>query len=242
MDIRIAVSVGDLIIVNFGKPVIGGDSAGVAEYEPADGICHGAVFLHAPVGVLDIFVHYGFVIEHGGAHIAELFALAAVKDVRLCDIGIPRLNKDGFHAVLDILHGDKPVFDLGFEIRGDFKCKEIYHIRVRLLFACLESLFDSVGDLSQIEFGAGAVAFYYAVHLCFLRLYNKLFIVPCSMAGAHACGAFLAYHNIVALSTEKSTTYCVSAFCRNMTCFFVQFYTGTQTPRKNAFFTRVRTA
>ena len=71
---------------------------------------------------------------------------------------------------------------------------------------------DSVGNLSQIEFGAGAVAFYYAVHLCFLRLYNKLFIVPCSMAGAHACGAFLAYHNIVALSTEKSTTYCVSAF------------------------------
>ena len=65
MDIRIPVGIGNLIIVNFGKPVIGRDCPGVAENEAAQGIGHRGILLYPPVLRFQILVNQGLVVKEG---------------------------------------------------------------------------------------------------------------------------------------------------------------------------------
>ena len=84
--------------------------------------------------------------------------------ISLGNVGVTRLYKHRFHAVLNIFDGDQPLFDLGLEIRRDFQGEEINDGRVILFFLCLESHSDCVGNLLQIEIDVFPVTFLYLVH------------------------------------------------------------------------------
>ena len=121
MNIGIAVRVGDFIIVNFGEPVVCRNRSGVGKDQSADGIGDCGVFLDAPVADFQVVVHRCLVIKRGGRDGAEFFTLAAVQNISLGNVGVTRLYKHRFHAVLNIFDGDQPLFDLGLEIRRDFQ-------------------------------------------------------------------------------------------------------------------------
>ena len=65
MDIRVAVCVGNFIIVDFGKPVISRDRAGVGKNQAAYGIGDSGIFFYAPIGDFYIIVYDFLVIQNG---------------------------------------------------------------------------------------------------------------------------------------------------------------------------------
>ena len=130
-----AVRLGNLLVVDLREPVVGGDRAGVAQNQTADRVGHGGVFLHAPVVDLKIIVHNVLVVDQRAADVAYLFALLAVKDVRLGDVCVACGRKDVLHAVLNVFHGNKAVLDLGLKVGADLERKHVDDARV--IFAVL---------------------------------------------------------------------------------------------------------
>ncbi len=164
VEVAVAVGVGDLVVVDLAQPVVGGDGAGVGEDQTADGVGDGGVFLHAPVHDLKILVHDVLVVDHGLGDVAELFALAAVEDVGLGDVLVASAAQDGFHAVLDVLHGDLAVLDLLFEVRSDLQRQKVDGVVVILLFQGVKGLLDRCADLRNVEVNDLAVALDDTVH------------------------------------------------------------------------------
>ena len=56
MDVRLAVRIGYLLIINLGQPVVCGNRAGVMQNQSADRICDSGIFLNTPVLFLYIAV------------------------------------------------------------------------------------------------------------------------------------------------------------------------------------------
>ena len=164
MDIRAAVRVGDLFVIDLRKPVIRRDRPAVGEDQPADRIGDGGIFLYPPVGRLYIAVHEFFVVEQGRLHVADLFALFAVEDVAFSHVRIPRFGEDALNAVLNVLHGDFPVLDLGFEVRRHFQREHVDDARVVLFLNGVERLGDRHGDLFDVELGDLSVPFDDLIH------------------------------------------------------------------------------
>ena len=54
VDVGVAVSIGDFLVVDFGEPIVGGDGAGVGENQTADGISDGGVLFDTPVSDAEI--------------------------------------------------------------------------------------------------------------------------------------------------------------------------------------------
>ena len=85
VQFAVAVSIGDLLVINLAQPVVCGDSAGVGEDKTADGIGDGAVFLNAPVLDLEVLVNGVLIVKVGGFGVAQFFSLLTVEDVCLCN-------------------------------------------------------------------------------------------------------------------------------------------------------------
>ena len=166
VNIRIAVCICDFVVINFGKPIICCNCAGVGENQSADGIGDGGIFLDSPVGNLDIFIDKLFIVEHGGFHIAQLFALPAVENIGLCDIRIVGLDEDGLDAVLNIFHSNESILDFRFEIRRYFQSKEINGVGIVISVACLKGLRDGMADLREIKVDNFIVSFSSSIHVC----------------------------------------------------------------------------
>ena len=164
VDVGVAVGVRDLVVVDLGEPVVGGERAGVGEDEAADGVGDGGVFLHAPVVDLQVVVDGGLEVDDRVGGVAEFFALAAVKDVGFRDVGVAGLHEHGFDAVLNVFNGDQSLLDLGFEFGCDLQRQEVDDGRVVVLFLRFESHLDRVRDLLQIEVDDLAVAFLDLIH------------------------------------------------------------------------------
>src|SRR5699024_10343543 len=164
VDLRVAVGVGDLLVVDLGEPVVGGDGPGVGENEAAHRVGDGGVLLYPPVVDLQVVVHQLLVVEQGGVDVAHLLPLFAVEDVGLGHVGVARLGQDLFHAVLDVLHGDAAVPDLGLKICGHPQGQQVDDGGVELLVQGLEGLGDGGADFSNLKLGGGAVPLGYLVH------------------------------------------------------------------------------
>ena len=164
MDVRVAVRLGDFVVIDLREPVVGGDRAAVGEDEPAHRIGDGGVLFHTPVGRLHIAVDELFIVEHRRLHVADLLPLFAVEDVALGDVRISRLDEHALHAVLDVLDGDLVVFDLRLEIRRHLQREHIDDARVILLCLRVERLGDRLGDLLDVELGDLAVSLDDPVH------------------------------------------------------------------------------
>ena len=164
VEVAVAVGLGDLVVIDFAQPIVGGDGAGVGEDQTAYGVGDGGVFLHAPVLDLEVLVHQRLVVEHGAAHVADLFALTAIEDVGLGHVVVAGLDEHRLNAVLDILHGDRAVFDLGLEVCCDLQRKKVDHILIVLLVKGVKCLFDRHRDLADVKINDLVVAFYHLIH------------------------------------------------------------------------------
>ena len=119
MEIAVAMSVSHLIVIDLGKPIVGGYCAAVGQNKSAYGIGDGRVLLNAPVGDAQILVNRVAIVYHGALNIAELFTLTAVEDVCLCHFRISGLNEHLLNAVLNIFDRNELIFHLGSKISGD---------------------------------------------------------------------------------------------------------------------------
>ena len=164
VDVRVPVGVGDLVVVDFRKPVVGGDGAGVGEDEAAHGVGDGGVFLDPPVVDLHIVIHGLLEVEDGGGGVAEFGPLTAVEDVGLGHIAVSGLHEDRFHAVLDIFDGHQTFLDLGLEIRRDLQRQKVDDGLIVLLFLRLERHADGIGNFGKIEIHILTVAFLDLIH------------------------------------------------------------------------------
>ena len=134
----------------------------------AHGVGDGGVLLHPPVVDLQIIVHQVLIVEHGGIQIADLLPLLTVQDIGLGHVGVARLAEDGLHAVLNVLHGDAAVLDLGLKVGGHPQGQHVDHTGVILLVQGLKSLGDGGADLADFKWRGRAVPFCYLVHHKFL--------------------------------------------------------------------------
>lgn len=125
MDVRIAMGIGDFVVVNFGKPIVRGNGSGVRKNQAADRIGYRRIFLDAPVGSFYVAVHDFFVIEQGGFHVANFFAFTAVKDVGLRNVFVTRALQNAFHAVLHIFDRDFAVFNFFVKIGGNLQRQKV---------------------------------------------------------------------------------------------------------------------
>ena len=148
MDIGIAVSVGDLVVIDFRKPVVGGDGTGVGKDKTAHGIGHSGVFFHTPVVDFQIVVNSLFEVEDGGFGIAHFFALTAVKDVSFGDIAVTGLSQNVFHTVLNIFDSHKTFFDFGSTEEVYIKIyEEIDEIKEAVKTGEHDAIEEELGDL-----------------------------------------------------------------------------------------------
>ena len=164
MYVRLSVRAGDLFVVNFAEPVVCGYCSGVGKYQSAYRIGYGAVFLYAPVVDLKIIVDDLFVIEKRALYVTRFFALFPVEDVRLGDVGVTRLDQDGFHGVLNVLDGYHRVLDLGIEIRGNAKRQKFQSASVIHFVQRIERLGHRADYLVDIEFDDLSFSVDYSIH------------------------------------------------------------------------------
>ena len=148
VQVPVPVGLGHLLVVDFAEPVVGGDGPGVGQNEAPHRIGDGGVLLHPPVVDAQIVVHQLLVVEEGGRGVAHVFPLLAVENVGLGHLVIPRLNEHHFHAVLDVLHGDEVVSNLGLKIRRHPQRQQLHHLRVGLLPLGLKGLRHGGDDLT----------------------------------------------------------------------------------------------
>ena len=164
MHIAGAVCICDLLIIDLGEPVIRGDRTGIAEDQTADGIGHGRILLDAPVTDLDVLINGILVIKHRGFHVAELLALLAVKDVRLCDIAVAALCQHMLNAVLNILNSDHVVLDLVLKVGSHAQCKKINDRRMILSVLRIKCFPDRFCDFRDLEIDHFTVTFGNLIH------------------------------------------------------------------------------
>ena len=92
MNIGVSVSLCDFLVVDLGKPVVGSDSARVAEDKSADGICDGGVFLNTPVVYVKIVVNDLLIVKNGSVDVSDFFSLLTIKNVSLGNIVVACLD------------------------------------------------------------------------------------------------------------------------------------------------------
>ena len=78
MQIGVAVRICNFFIVDLAEPIVCGYGPGIGQNQSAHRIGDGRVFFYSPVGYLQIAVHKPLIVQYGGTHITELFAVFAV--------------------------------------------------------------------------------------------------------------------------------------------------------------------
>ena len=107
-----SVCLADLLVVDFGKPVVGGDSTTVGENETTDGVVDSTVLLYSPVLCAKVAVDDVLVVDKGLLCLSDILMLLSVEDVCLCNIFIASLGEDGLDSILDIFDCDLSVLYL----------------------------------------------------------------------------------------------------------------------------------
>ena len=172
------VGVGNLLVIDFREPVVGGDGAGVGEDQAAHGVGDGGVLLHPPVVDMQVVVHQLLVVQHGGVQVADLLPLLAVENVGLGHVGIACLAENVLHAVLNVFHGDLAVMDLILVIRRDPQGQEINDVRIVLHVGGLKGLGDGGADLGDVERGDLSIPLDDLIHET--PAFSMINSIPCS--------------------------------------------------------------
>jgi len=164
MDVRVAVGVRDLLVIDLAEPVVGRDGAGIGQDQPAHGVGDRAVLLDPPVRHVDVAVDDVAVVQIGGLHQAQFFPLLAVEDVGLGHVGIPGPGQHAFDAVLNVFDGDQAVLDLCLKVGGHLQRQEIDHVVGRFLLHRVKGFPDGRRDLGDVKCHRLTVALYDLIH------------------------------------------------------------------------------
>ena len=186
MEIRAAVGIADLFIVNLAEPVVGGDGAGVGQDQPAHRVGDGGVFLDPPVRHPQVVVHQLFIVQHGGVHLPQLLPVLPVEDIGLRYGGIPGALQHRLHAVLDVLHADLVVPDLAGIVRRYLQGKQVDDSCVVGDLRRVKRLGDGIGDPGKVKIHPSSVPFDDLVHACLL-LFSIVRGSVCSVCMAKRC-------------------------------------------------------
>ena len=89
---------------------------------------------------MDVIVYRFLVVQYGRLEVAKLFTLPSVEYVRLCNVGVPRLYKYLFGAVLYGLHAYEVVLYLILKVRSDLQRDEVYIVGIAGLVQSAECL------------------------------------------------------------------------------------------------------
>lgn len=165
MNLSLAVSFCDFIVVDFAEPVVCCHRAGVGKDKTAHRVRDRRVFLDAPVVDFEIVVHRVLVVEHGGVHLAEFFVLFSVKNVGFCHFDVARLNEDDLNGVLNILDAYDVAFNLVVEGCGDAQSKHVDDVVAITFVHCRKRFFDCDLDFVQIEWNYTPVSFFDVQHI-----------------------------------------------------------------------------
>ena len=168
MEICAAVGIADLFIVNLAEPVVGGDSAGVGQDQPAHRVGDGGVFLDPPVRHPQVVVHQLFIVQHGGVHLPQFLPVLPVEDIGLRYGGIPGALQHRLHAVLNVLHADLVVPDLAGIVRRYLQGKQVDDSCVVGDLRRVKRLGDGIGDPGKVKIHPSSVPFDDLVHVCLL--------------------------------------------------------------------------
>ena len=164
VDLRVAVGVGHLLVIDLAEPVVGGDGPGVGQDQAAHRVGDGGVLFHSPVVDLEVVIHQILIVQQRGVDVTHLLPLLAVQDIGLCHVGVPCLGQHGLHAVLDVLHRNAAVPDLGLKICGHPQGQQVDDAGIKLLIQGLERLGDGGADLSDLKTGGGTVPLRHLIH------------------------------------------------------------------------------
>ena len=172
VDVGLLVSLMDLRIVDLGKPVVRSNGTGVVKNQTADGIRNGGVLLNTPVLLMDITVHDFLIVKNRGLHLTQLFALLAVQNVCLRNVGIARLLQNVLHAVLNVLNADYAVVDFILKLRRNAQRKKADDVGSIFLVRRLKRFLNGCVNLVQIKFFQFPVSFRYLNHTCYTLLFS----------------------------------------------------------------------
>ena len=164
MNIGISVSLGDFLIIDFGKPIVSRDSTGVAEDKSADGISNRGILLNSPVVNMKIVVNDLFIVKNRCVDISYFFSLLTVKNISLGNVIVAGLDKNRFNAVLNAFNRYLVVLYLLLKICRNLERKEINSIGIILLLTCVKRLGYSISDFVKVKAYDFAVTFYNIVH------------------------------------------------------------------------------
>ena len=165
MNIGVSVRLRDLLVIDLGQPVVRRNRAGIGQDQSAHGISHRGILLHAPVLHLHVAVHHIPVIQNRGFHRAHFLSLLAVQNVGLRSLLIARLSQHTLHAVLNILHMDRTLFDLILKIRGHAQRQQIHNIIIVVHLRRCKRFHDRIIDLRQGEISLCTIPFDNLQHL-----------------------------------------------------------------------------
>lgn len=107
MQVKVAVlvGVGNFFVVHPMQPVISGNRAGIVQNQPADRVIDTAVFVDAPITLVQVAVHRFFDVQHQGFAFAQAFVLVTVQNVRLRHVAEMFLHERLLDNVLNFFDG-----------------------------------------------------------------------------------------------------------------------------------------
>ena len=107
MQVKIAVlvGVGNLFVVHPMQPIVGGNRTRVVQNQPADRVIDAAVFVDAPVALVQIAVHRFFDVQHQRFPLAQAFVLMTVQNISLRHISEMFLHERLLDNVLNFFDG-----------------------------------------------------------------------------------------------------------------------------------------
>ena len=158
------VGIRHFLVINFVEPIVGCNGTGVGQDQTAYRIGHSGIFLYPPVVDFQVVVHQVLVVQQSGVHVANLFSLFPVQDIRLGHISIARIGQDFFHAVLDAFHTNQVVFDLRVKVSCHLQSHHIDNTGMIVLMQCLKGLCNCLTDFGNFEVYDFAIPFYHRIH------------------------------------------------------------------------------
>ena len=164
MDITVSVGIGDLFVIYFTQPVIGGDGTGIGKDQTAYGIGNGRVFLYTPVDGIDIGIYQILVVQHGGSDVSGFFSLLSVKNISLGNIGEVGIGQCLLDRVLDLFDRDLAVYDFGIKVGAGPQCQHVDDAWMIVSAYGIKGLFDSCRDLVDVEIYYSSVSFNNLIH------------------------------------------------------------------------------
>ena len=108
---------------------------------------------------MNVAIYEVLIVKDSRFHITKLFVLTAVKDIRLRNVSVSRLDKHGLNAILDIFNLDNAILYLRLEVSRYLEREKVDNVRCELFVKCFKCFCNSTADLTKVKFSRFAISF-----------------------------------------------------------------------------------